>query len=245
MEGVESMIKADHRPLYLQVIDRIKDDIENKVYEEGEKLPSEFELSKILGVSRATLREALRLLEEENVVVRRHGVGTFVHSKPLFSAGIEELYSVTDMIVKAKMEPGTIFLSSAVQTATDDDRRKFLKEELTEIMEIERVRTADGSPVVYCLDKIPNDLLKNHSIHETKSIFRFLEEIGRSITYAITYIEPIGYHEHVSELLECEPGSSLLLLKQMHYDQSEQPLLYSLNYFRADKFKFHVVRKRV
>ncbi|KHF38672.1 GntR family transcriptional regulator [Halalkalibacter okhensis] len=238
------MIKADHRPLYLQVIDRLKEDIEKNVYDEGQKLPSEFELSKLLGVSRATLREALRLLEEEGVVIRRHGVGTFVHSKPLFSSGIEELDSVTDMIVKAKMKPGTIFLSSAVQEATDDDRRKFINDDLEEVMEIERVRTADDSPVVYCLDRIPNELLKNHSIHETKSIFRYLEDLGKTITYAITYIEPIGYHEHVSEILECEPGHSLLLLKQMHYDQSEQPLLYSLNYFRADKFKFHVVRKR-
>ncbi|MDT8858966.1 GntR family transcriptional regulator [Alkalihalobacillus sp. MEB130] len=238
------MIRADHRPLYLQVIDRLKEDIERNVYEEGEKLPSEFELSKLLGVSRATLREALRLLEEEGVVIRRHGVGTFVHSKPLFSAGIEELDSVTDMIVKAKMNPGTIFLSSAVQDATEEDKRKFANDQLTEIMEIERVRTADDSPVVYCLDRIPNELVKHHSIHETKSIFRFLEDIGRTITYAITYVEPIGYHEHVSDILECEPGASLLLLKQMHYDQAEQPVLYSLNYFRADKFKFHVVRKR-
>ncbi len=185
------------------------------------------------------------MLEEDGVVIRRHGVGTFVHSKPLFTAGIEEMHSVTDMIIQANMTPGTIFLSSSVQPATDEDRRKFDNDELNEIMEIERVRTADGTPVVYCLDRIPNELVENHSIHETKSIFRFLEEIGRTITYAVTYIEPIGYHEHISEILECDPESSLLLLKQMHYDQLEQPLLYSLNYFRADKFKFHVVRRRV
>jgi len=82
-------IKADHRHLYLQVIDRLKSDIETGVFKENEKLPSEFELSKSLGVSRATLREALRLLEEENVIVRRHGVGTFVNPKPLFTSGIE------------------------------------------------------------------------------------------------------------------------------------------------------------
>lgn len=239
------MIKADQRPLYLQVIDRMKEDIDKKVYEEGQKLPSEFELSKILGVSRATLREALRLLEEDGVVIRRHGVGTFVHSKPLFSAGIEEMQSVTDMIVKANMKPGTIFLSSSVQDATEEDQRKFNKADLTEVMEIERVRTADDAPVVYCLDRIPNELFMNHSIHETKSIFRFLEEIGRTITYAVTYIEPVGYDEKISEILECDPETSLLLLKQMHYDQHETPLLYSLNYFRADKFKFHVVRRRV
>ena len=81
--GVYMTIRTDNRHLYLQVIDRLKEDIEKGVFKEKEKLPSEFELAKTLGVSRATLREALRLLEEENVIVRRHGVGTFVNSKPI------------------------------------------------------------------------------------------------------------------------------------------------------------------
>jgi len=102
-------IKADHRHLYLQVIDRLKSDIEAGIFKENEKLPSEFELSKSLGVSRATLREALRLLEEENVIVRRHGVGTFVNPKPLFTSGIEHLSSISSMIEAAGMEPGSRF----------------------------------------------------------------------------------------------------------------------------------------
>ncbi|MED3646229.1 GntR family transcriptional regulator [Halalkalibacterium halodurans] len=240
------MIKVDHRPLYLQVIDKLKHDMESGVYEEGEKLPSEFELSKQLGVSRATLREALRLLEEEGVVVRRHGVGTFVHTKPLFSAGIEELYSVTDMIRHADMEPGTIFLSSYQIEATDDDKRRFQTDNLDQLMMIERVRTADGVPIVYCLDKLPAELIGQHSVHEINSILDHLESgSDRMITHAVTTIEPIGFHEKVSEILECEAETGLLLLKQMHYDQYDTPVLYSYNYFRADKFTFHVVRKRV
>ncbi|MGM9928801.1 MAG: GntR family transcriptional regulator, partial [Bacillus sp. (in: firmicutes)] len=42
-------IKQDHRLLYLQVIDKIKKDIEDEVYAVNEKLPSEFELAKQLG----------------------------------------------------------------------------------------------------------------------------------------------------------------------------------------------------
>ncbi|NEU29313.1 GntR family transcriptional regulator [bacterium LRH843] len=243
-ERVESLINSDQSQLCLQVIDRLKRDIESNLYREGEKLPSEFELSTKLGVSGQILREALRLLEEEGLVIRRYGVGTFVHSKPLFSAGIEEMHSVTDMIIKANMTPETIFLSSSIQMATDEDKRKFRNLNLTDMMEIERVRTADGIPVVYCLDKLPNELVEQHPIHEIKSIFRFLEKAGRPIAYAVTYIEPIGYHEYVSEILECTPESSLLLLKQMHYDEQDEPLLYSFNYFRADKFTFHVVRRR-
>ncbi|WP_299090193.1 GntR family transcriptional regulator [uncultured Metabacillus sp.] len=239
-------IKSDNRHLYLQVIDKIKEDIEKGIYREKEKLPSEFELSKGLGVSRATLREALRILEEENVIIRRHGVGTFVNSKPRFTSGIEQLNSVTGMIEKGNHKPGTIFLSSSITGATDDDVKRFKCGKEEEIFLLERVRTANGEPVVYCIDKIPTKILPDTFDHEQESLFQLLEEKANIyISYAVTHIDPIGYHEKISPILECDPETSLLLLKQMHFDNQDRPVLYSLNYFRADHFSFHVVRKRI
>ncbi|WP_066173149.1 GntR family transcriptional regulator [Bacillus marinisedimentorum] len=239
-------IKSDHRHLYLQVIDRIKQDIENGIYKEKQKLPSEFELSKQLGISRATLREALRILEEEAVVVRRHGVGTFVNSRPAFSAGIEELFSVTEMIKRGGQEPGTIFLSSDVRPSNDEESAKLNIKASHDVLSVERVRTADKLPVVYCLDVMPRSLLPDNYIHDEESLFDILEhKAGRYITYAVTYIEPLGYHDRISPILECEPETSLLVLKQVHYDENDEPVLFSINYFRADKFSFHVLRKRV
>ncbi len=240
-------IKLDNRHLYLQVIDRLKHDIDKGIYKEKEKLPSEFDLAKNLGVSRATLREALRILEEENVVIRRHGVGTFVNSKPLFTSGIEQLNSVTDMILQAGMKPGTIFLSSNVYNPSDEDVKRFSCGKTDELVMIERVRTANGDPVIYCIDKILGHVLPNtFSTHGEESLLDHLEKkAGRNITYAVTHIEPLGYHEKISPILACEPETALLVLKQMHYDQNDNPILFSLNYFKADKFDFHVVRKRI
>ncbi|WLD95211.1 GntR family transcriptional regulator [Alkalihalobacillus sp. AL-G] len=238
-------IKTDHRLLYLQVIEHIKQDIEAGKYQEGERLPSEFELSKQLGISRATLREALRILEDENIVVRRHGVGTFVRARALFSSGIEELFSVTEMIERGGKKPGTVFLSSNTRQATEEEARRFKLHTEESVLVVERVRTADHVPVVYCLDHIPSNLLPiKHNQEE--SLFNLLEkEANRSVLYAVTHIEPIGYHNRISEILECPPEASLLVLKQMHYDQNDKPVLYSVNYFRSDTFDFHVVRRRV
>jgi len=238
-------IKSDNRHLYLQVIDRLKQDIKNGIYKEKEKLPSEFDLAKQLGVSRATLREALRILEEENVIIRRHGVGTFVNSKPLFTSGIEQLNSVTDMIKQAGMKPGTIFLSSSTLGPTEEDIRRFSCSTSEEIFVMERVRTANGEPVVYCIDKVPERILPKTFSYE-EGFFRILdEEANRRITYAVAQIEPIGYHEKISPILECDPETALLVLKQMHFDEMDEPVLYSVNYFKADKFSFHVLRKRI
>jgi GntR family transcriptional regulator len=240
-------IKADHRHLYLQVIDRLKADIEKGVYKENEKLPSEFELSKSLGVSRATLREALRLLEEDNVIVRRHGVGTFVNPKPLFTSGIEHLSSISSMIEQAGKVPGTIFMRATEEKATEDDVERFQIDIDDNVLTIERVRTANGEPVVYCIDKVPSNYLPQEFLtNENLSIFSALEKSANvRVTYAITQIDPIGYHEHVSPILKSNKDTALLVLSQVHYDEYDRVVLYSKNYFRADKFSFHVVRKRM
>ncbi|QMT16280.1 GntR family transcriptional regulator [Planococcus maritimus] len=240
-------IKSDHRALYLQVIDRMKQDIASGIYKEKEKLPSEFELSKSLGVSRATLREALRLLEEDNVIVRRHGVGTFVNSKPVFSSGIEELTSVSDMIRRAGMEPGVVYLSTSESICSEEDVNRFHCNPDDSVISIERVRTANGEPVVYCIDKVPSVYMPEDFLgRKESSIFSALEESGDiRISYAVTFIDPTGYHEEASPILECDPETALLVLKQHHYDENDRLVLYSKNYFRADKFSFHVVRKRL
>ncbi|MGO4887719.1 GntR family transcriptional regulator [Anaerobacillus sp. MEB173] len=237
-------IKADNRPLYLQVIDKIKNMIETGVYEAGEQLPSEFELAKQLGVTMTTLKEALRILEDEHVIINRHGVGIFVHNKPLFSAGIEELFSMTEMISKGGKKPGTILLSTAVEVASEEVKRKFEPDIVDELLIVERVRTADGVPVVYCLDKIPTQVMSKYHSYGTESMFDVLWiEAGKKIAYAVTFLEPLSYHDKISEILECDPETALLVLKQMHYDKEDRPVFYSINYFRADKVCFHVVRK--
>lgn len=236
----------DSRHLYLQVIDEIKRNIASDKYKEKEKLPSEFQLSKLLGVSRATLREALRILEEDNVVTRRHGVGTFVNPKPIFSSGIEQLSSVTYMIEQSGKVPGSQYLTTEYLKPTDEERNKFAPKEINTLAKIERVRTADNQPVVFCIDKIPEGLIPLEHVHQEDSLFKLLEEYAdKRVSYAVAYIEPISYHDRIYDILDCDPEQSLLLLKQMHYTGDDEPVLYSANYFRSDMFSFHVLRKRM
>ncbi|WP_152656343.1 GntR family transcriptional regulator [Oceanobacillus sp. CFH 90083] len=239
-------LREDARHLYLQVMDKIKAGIEDGTYTEEEKLPSEYELSKQLGISRATLREALRMLEEDHIVTRRHGVGTFVNTKPLFQAGIEELNSVTQMITQSGKKPGTQYVSTDILDATEQERRDFGMSELEYVTTIERIRTADDAPVVFCIDKAPASYLTLEKLREKSSIFSTIEAASnKQIAYAVADIEPITYHERIYSILQCTPDEPLLLLKQMHYTNDDAAVLYSMNYFRADMFRFQVVRRRI
>ncbi|WP_025028648.1 GntR family transcriptional regulator [Caldalkalibacillus mannanilyticus] len=239
-------MELTNRSRYLVIIDKIKQDIEQGILQQGEQLPSEYNLAKTLGVSRTTLREALRILEEENIVIRRHGIGTFINKKPIFHSGIEELTSVTDMIIKEGKKPGTSLLFSDYAEPIDEDRKELKLGSKELVYLVKRVRTADDKPMVYCIDKIPSSLIPPGSKLTTESIFSFIEDTASvSISYATAVIETIGYHDEISEILECEQGTPLLVLKQTHYDLNDQPVLYSINFFRADTFSFSVFRKRV
>ncbi|MHA6251236.1 GntR family transcriptional regulator [Oceanobacillus sp. CAU 1775] len=238
-------LKIDSRQLYLQVVDELKRKIKGGVFAENQKLPSEYNLSKQLGVSRATLREALRALEEEHIVTRRHGVGTFVNPTPTVTSGIEELKTVTDMIIQSGKTPGSQYISAEIIQATREDRERF-SSNLVELAKIERVRTADEAPVVYCVDMVPVGLFPLEELREQGSIFAAIEKhTSKQIAYAVTYIEPVSYHDRIFNILNCDPNQSLLLLKQMHYTTDDEAILYSANYFRSDTFSFHVLRKRV
>ncbi len=145
------------------------------------------------------------------------------------------------------MEPGTTYISSTASISTEEDIKRFQCDEDESIMTIKRVRTADGEPVVYCVDQVPSSYLSADFLTmENPSIFQSLEQSGDiHVSYAVTYIDPIGYHNEVSPILNCKADQALLVLKQFHYDDNDRVVLYSRNYFRADKFSFHVVRKRV
>ncbi|MCT2534482.1 GntR family transcriptional regulator [Aquibacillus koreensis] len=233
-------------PRYLIVIDQIKAKITDGELEQGERLPSETDFAKQLRVSRNTLREALRILEEENIIVRKHGVGTFVNKMPVFSGGIEELFSITDMIEREDKIPGTeVLFTGFVEPHSDDIKELNLKED-EQVLLVKRVRTANGSPLVYCIDKIPADLLvKGYKLKEESMLTSLQKDAGITISYAKADIKTIGYHEDISDILKCGKDTPLLILKQIHFDLNDRPVLYSLNFFRSDQISFSVLRKRV
>jgi GntR family transcriptional regulator len=241
------VVKTDQRHLYVQVIERLKKDIDSGVFKENERFPSEFELARTLGVSRATLREALRVLEEEKVIIRKHGVGTFVNPRPLFSSGIEQLSSVSSMISDAGMVPGTIFMEVNENLPNEEMIGKFTCEPDDSLVTIKRVRTADGEPVVYCIDHVlSKNLDAGSDVLLNESIFDSIEKSGRiRIVQAVANIEPVAYDDEASSILRCGVDIPILVLLQHHYSEEGEMVLYSKNYFRADKFSFHVVRKRV
>ena len=240
----------DKRPLYLRIKEYIEGLIDDKTYQPGDKLPSENSLAKELEVSRASLREALRVLEEEGKIVKHQGIGTFVSEPtPKFKKGIEKLISVTDTIKNAGFQPGTRNLSVSEINPTDslyDKIEEGCHNNFEKVLRIERIRTADKVPVVYCLDHLLIEHLSSNFEKNdfTGSLFSMLENKSDIvIDNAVTNIIPVNADRYVAKQLDIDHNTALLLLEQYHYDQNNRMILFSQNYFRSDQFQFKVLRK--
>src|SRR5699024_11854764 len=105
---------------------------------------------------------------------------------------------------------------------------------------IERVRMADRMPVVYCLDKLPaEDLTCAQYQNSDESLLNAIEYYAsKKVAYAETEIEAIGYEPHISDILDASSHEGLMLLKLIHYDINDQPIIYSFNYFKYSLYIF-------
>jgi len=152
----EEKERKARKSLYLEIIDLLMEDIRSEKYPPGSKLPSEEHLAHVLSVSRVTLREALRILEEDGMIVRRHGRGTFVlDRRTLPIQSLSTIISISAMFKKAGLEDR---FEKVVYRKFSANRRIAEKLQISPgdgVWEAERLRTLEKLPAVYSLDFFP------------------------------------------------------------------------------------------
>lgn len=221
--------------------------IENEDIKPGESLPGLLSIARQLEVTTDNVQVAIHELVTEQIVTQNFEEGARVKVPQPFFYPLDELMSIGRMISEKGYENGTVFLSLDEEVASLDDCKVMGLEPNTTITVIERIRTADGQPVVYCLDKVATNVLTHFGMHDQQtSILRAVEAVShQKIAYAETEIEAISYEPYISEALESDPQDGLMLLKQVHYTDKGVPILYSLNYFKSSLVKFRTIRKRL
>jgi len=214
----------------------------------GSRLPPEPELAGEIGVSRATLREALRALEDEGVLTRVRGAGTFVTRRVEVRNSLDVNFGVTDAIRSGGLRPGSEGVRVVEAEASPEEARRMAVTPGDAVVAVERVRTANGRPVVYSRDVMSVELVSGHlevlGGLESGSLYEFFErELGVTVHHGVAVLRPLKADRALANRLRIIPGALLLHVRQVDYDEFGRPILYSHEYHLADAFEFSVVRR--
>jgi GntR family transcriptional regulator len=246
------MLKKDHHrvvPLYYQVQHMIAQRISRGEYSPGAQLPPENELSRELGVSRVTVREALRVLAEQKILIKIQGRGTFVADNPgivqparSFTGNLEDLYDQLERVSVKHIEIATV-------PATEELREKLsLSENDTELVTVKRIRYVDDEPYAYTINVLPSAIgthLNKDNLQRLPLVHILEEDLKIQITGAHETIQAAAADNEVSHALDVPFLSPVMHVQRVLFTLGDHPLQLVDSYYRADKYHYPVNLVRV
>jgi GntR family transcriptional regulator len=215
--------------------------------ESGQRLPSEPKLAAVLGVSRASLREAMRTFETRGLIQRKQGVGTFViHPANVFETGLENLNSLETIADQLGLE---------VSMGRLEVCRRIIDEEMAEILElpegmeiltVSRVILAENRPVAFLEDNLPLDILSEEDVQKdfTGSVLDLL--IRRDdipLASSKCEISAVGAPAEIAKALDIQRHDPLLVFSSLLFSTRGKIIDSSFSYFLPGYFHFHIVRR--
>jgi GntR family transcriptional regulator len=224
---------------------RLEEIIQNT--EPGGRLLSEPKLAKQLGVSRATLREAMRTFETQGWIRRQQGVGTFaLHPSQIIDSGLEMLESIEKLAERTGL---TVTMGELVieNQVADGKISEALQLSIgSAVLRVSRVILTEDRPVAYLVDVLPEAVLSSADVNGgfTGSVLDLLLRRGDPVLgTSYCEINAVVAEKEVPRALNIQRGTALIRLESILYSQDGKPVDYSLSYFLPGYFKFHVVRR--
>ena len=210
-------------------------------------LPSEAALSLRLGVSRATLREALSQLEQGGMIVRRHGIGTFVHpNQPLMEFGLEELESIETLARRTGVEIHMGDCEIRRRGATQVEAEALRLEPGTPVHAFRRVMMSGERPIAFLTDVVPVDVLEAEEPCESFKGWVLDLLLGRGqppLKHSLTEVGARAADAVLAHWLNVPVGEPLLTFTAVLSSTDGRAVDYSLSDFIPGQFRFHIVRR--
>ncbi len=220
-------------PLYFQVARILRKEIESGVYSPGDYIPTELELQKRFGVSRATIRQAISDLVYQGLLDRRRSKGTSVSISHL-EARLSDLASFTNEMMNSGINLTTRIMSFK-QIQTPENVAEFLDLELAEsVVAMERLRFVDEKPIAFERWYTPVKYFPGLDVSmfgesnlEQSTYYVLMKHYGIEINRAVDTISPMGIESHDARLLRVTKGTPVLLRTRISYDSHNRPVTYA------------------
>jgi GntR family transcriptional regulator len=209
----------------------------------GQRLGAEHPLAAELGVSRATLRQALAALEESGLVRRvpGRGGGTFV-SKGKIERDLSRVVGVPDLLRSQGVVAGTRVLSARLSAASESAAQALRLRPGDLVIDLVRIRLADGSPISVEQAMLPADRFPGLlELPLGGSVYDLLEEHYRTRPKeALERIEVVAASPDEAKVLDIAAGAPLLSITRTTTDTEDEPIEFSHDLFRADRTRIVV-----
>lgn len=230
-------------PLYFQVKKAIKGWIEKGTLREGDAIPSEAEFCTRLGISRATVRQAITELVNEEYLYRKRAKGTYVAAPKIPARFFSRLESFNAEMIEKGMHPTTKVLSLKQVEAIPEVCEKLGMGEKAPLIYLERLRYADGQPIVYVETYLPyegmEELLKQD--FENQSLYELLEGIYETrITRADRKIQAVLARPKEAALMQMPDKGAICLVRTVAYTADGTAIEFSNARYRGDRNEFIV-----
>ena len=211
----------------------------------NDQLPSEAAIAKTLGVSRNTLREAYISLESEGVIVRRHGIGTFVANSSVIRDSLNEFLPFAQIIKDGGYTPGFKTLSVTYINAEPDISDIFATSPTQELRCVKRIVLADEQPVIHIEDYIaPNAdaAVQNWDAFDGNMVEFLATSLSTPLHQIQSSIRATALSSEVSQYLELDEGAPILSVRSTIFAADNQPVTYSKICFNSDIVELNIVR---
>lgn len=213
----------------------------------GERLLSEPYLAKQLGVSRATLREAMRTYETQGLIHRRQGSGTYVlRPSQGIQTGLEVLESIGTIAERIGLDVSMGELGVITRSPTAEEAQALAISPDDQVVHLSRVIHAEGRPVAYLIDIVPREFLDPADLGESFSgsvLDIFLRRGSPRLSSSRCEINADTATHDVARSLGIQRRDVLLRLIAYLYSTDGRVVDYSYSYFLPGYFRFHVVRR--
>lgn len=222
-------------PVYYQVMEDIREKINNGIWKIGQCIDSERELSENYCVSRMTVRQALGELVKEGILIREKGKGTFVCEPKVKQ---RDIMSFTEIAQKSGLKTETEILDFCKIPTPE-----FIKDVLAfdYVYKIKRVRAAGGEKIGEETVYIPDKYCQNLDINILKgSLYRFLEEQGHLIYNSESNIQALLIDNYYKSLFNIDTEISLLKIRSKNFTEKGEILFVEESIYRADKYLLEV-----
>ncbi|WP_066187893.1 MULTISPECIES: GntR family transcriptional regulator [Gracilibacillus] len=225
-------------PLYKEVANKIKEDIISSQLVAGDMIPSEAKLSEMYQASRVTIRHAIKLLIDENLLYRIHGSGTYIKKNKMeydilnmesFTAEmIEKNTDFYNEILAFNYTLPTPYIQSLLKL--DDDEKIFF---------VKRLRYVNEEPYILEESHIPAKLLPELSVDIMRqSLYEHIHKKGYQVSQRQGELEPIMPDNDLIELFQLDKQVPILLMKHHSILKNDIMFEYTKIYFNPDKYTF-------